>query len=431
MWRFIYNLLLYVLAPAVGLRLVLRGIAQPAYWDGWLERAGFIPRLPAKGPIWVHAVSAGEVTSAAPLIAALREALPETPLVVTTTTLTGAQRAESLFGSQVVHFYAPYDYPGAVRRFLSRLAPRVAILMERELWPNIIHQCHRRDIPVVLANARMTARSARRYGWIGPLVRGMLARTTLAGCQSREQGRRMVRLGLAPERLLVTGNMKFDAELDRGTRAGARALRRRWGTGRLVLLAASTHEGEERLLLAAYGELKARFPELLLVLAPRHPERFPDVAELARGRYQTASHRNGDPVGPAVDVVLADTMGELGTLFGAADVAFVGGSFVAGVGGHNVIEPSMHAVPVVMGPHYHNWDDVMELFIDEHAVVVAESPSAFRERLLDLVSDPGARRALGERARRVVANNGGATRALLARIEMMVRGKSRDAAKLD
>lgn len=216
MWRLIYSTLLYALAPLVWLRLARSVMRRPALADSWLERAGLIPPLPAKGPIWLHAASVGEVTSAAPLVAALREALPEIPLVLTTSTSRGAERAERLLGTQVVHFHAPYDYPGAVRRFLGRLAPRLVIVVERDLRPNVVYQCYRRGIPMVLANARLSARAARRYRWLAPLIRGMLARVTLAACQSREQGRRMVRLGLAPERLLVTGNSRLDREPGRG-----------------------------------------------------------------------------------------------------------------------------------------------------------------------------------------------------------------------
>ena len=431
MWRLLYNLLLYAAAPVVWLRLAWRGVSHPEYADGWLERAGFIPRLPAKGPIWLHAVSAGEVMSASPLIAALREALPGVPVVLTTTTPAGAECAVRLFGSQVVHFYAPYDFPGAVRRFLNRLAPRVTILLERELWPNVIYQCHRRGIPVVLANARMTSRSERRYRWIAPLTRGMLERVSLAGCQSREQGRAMVGLGLAPERLLVTGNLKFDVALEREARIKAREIRRRWGNDRLVMLAASTHQGEEELMLAAYGELKPRFPKLLLVLAPRNPERFSYVSDLVGERYGFASHRRGDRVDRDVDVVLVDAMGELATIYGACDVAIVGGSFVPGIGGHNVIEPAQHGVPVITGPHYQNWEDVMTLFLEQRSMIVAQDPSSLRESLVELLSRSRERHALGERGLRVTETNRGATRMLLERIEVMVGDRSRHSATLE
>ena len=291
LWRFV----VYLLLPYALGNLIWRGLRYPAYWHRWPERFGYVAPLRGQRTLWVHAVSVGEVRSAAPLVSALVERYPGHRVVVTTMTPTGSEQVKDLFGDRVSHCYVPYDFPDAVRRFLDRVRPEVAVIAETEFWPNIFAECGRRRIPLLLVNGRVSQASLRGYLRVPKIARAMLANADLLCAQTRVDAQRLRNLGVPEQLIHVTGNLKFDVELPAQLLEEARALRGHWGADRPVWIAASTHPGEERKVLDAFAELKRRYPPLLLVLVPRHPERFRAVARLCRQRGYAVALRSRTP----------------------------------------------------------------------------------------------------------------------------------------
>ncbi|RRQ21609.1 lipid IV(A) 3-deoxy-D-manno-octulosonic acid transferase [Thiohalobacter thiocyanaticus] len=406
--RALYSALLYLLIPLALLRLLWRGLRAPAYLRRWGERFGFVPVLEARPWIWVHAVSVGEVQAAAPLVTALLERYPEYELLVTTTTPTGAMQGQRLFGQRVRHCYLPWDLPDAVARFLGRVQPRLGLIMETELWPNLIAACQRRNIPVALINARLSARSAARYRRVPGLTAATLGRVSWIGAQTRADAERLIDLGAAPARVTVTGNTKFDAVIPGSAREQAEVLRRGWDPARPVWIAASTHEGEDELLLAAHRRVRARLPQALLILVPRHPERFARVAGLVeRAGFRGARRSRNEAVTSEAAVYLGDTMGELPVLLAAADLAFVGGSLVP-VGGHNPLEPAALGLPILCGPHMFNFSGIVQLLEAAGAVRTVADVAELAAAVTAWLEDASERAQWGERARQAVEANRGA-----------------------
>jgi 3-deoxy-D-manno-octulosonic-acid transferase len=413
--RLLYICLGYCLVPIMLAVTLWRGLSDRSYWEALPERLGFGPALPAGG-LWVHAVSVGEVQAAASLVRALRQRYPQLPLLLTTSTPTGRGRARSLFGDEVGVRYLPYDLPGPVRRFLDRARPRLGIVLETELWPNLYRDCARRGVPLVLASARVSARSVRRYRWLGGLVRATLARVVVAA-QSEADAARFTALGADPAQVRVVGNLKFDFELPPRTEAQGRALRATLGAARPVWVAGSTHDGEEELVLDAHARLRAARPDALLVLAPRHPPRFAAVAALLRRRgVAFVARSTAQPVTATTEVLLVDTLGELVLFYAAADVAFVGGSLVP-VGGHNLLEPAALGKPVITGPYTANAAPVARLLIDAGAAEVVADGAALAASVTRLLADPAAMRGAGGRGLAAVGANRGALARFLALLE--------------
>jgi 3-deoxy-D-manno-octulosonic-acid transferase len=413
MARRLYSLLLTLGVPLVLLRLLWRGRKNLAYRRRWGERFGWFAAPPLHAPIWVHAVSVGEVQAAVPLIHALLERYAEHSLVVTTTTPTGSQRARELFGSRVFHVYLPYDLPGAVGRFLRRVQPRLALVMETELWPNLFHHCAARGIPVVMANARLSERSAAAYARFSALLHPTLAGVKLIAARDESDAARFRALGTPPAQLKVMGNLKFDQPLPADLTARAQALRQQLGASRPVWVAASTHEGEEEQVLAAFTRLREILPEALLLLVPRHPERFPKVAELVQhSGYPLVRRTEGRACDAGTAVFLGDTLGELPLFYAAADVAFVGGSLVA-VGGHNMLEPAALGVPVVFGPHLFNFQEISQALLAAGGAQQVADATALATVTAALLNDKAQRTQMGEAGRRLVAENRGALDRLL------------------
>ncbi|MHB1241376.1 MAG: lipid IV(A) 3-deoxy-D-manno-octulosonic acid transferase [Gammaproteobacteria bacterium] len=412
--RLIYTAILYLLTPLVMLRLLWRSRADPDYRRRWPERFGFGSTQRRPGAIWVHAVSVGEVQAAVPLIRSLRECDPALPLVVTTTTPTGSRHVRRVFGQDVIHVYIPYDLPGAVRRFLRRVRPRLLIVMETEIWPNLYHWCRRADIPVVLANARLSERSAAGYARVPGLVRDTLDCLAAIAPQSQLDAARLLALGADPRRVSVTGNLKFDVRLPASLLEQAQALRRALGTNRAVWIAASTHEGEDEQVLKAHAAVRERIHDALLVLVPRHPERFARVAALCRRLgYATVVRSAGGPCLPRTAVFLCDTMGELPAFYGASDLAFVGGS-LAPAGGHNLLEPAALGVPVLTGPHMDNFLEVTELMLQAGAARTVDGSDALAGAVTEWLQNAPLRHRAGEQGRALVERNRGSLERLLA-----------------
>lgn len=424
--RWLYTALFYLLVPAIVLRLLWRSRRAPAYRRrigerfGWFGEDGGIS-VPGQGDgIWVHAVSVGETIAAAPMIRRLQERYPSARIVVTTMTPTGSERVRALFGDSVDHVYAPYDVPDCIARFLNRTRPQLAIIVETELWPNTIHACAAHGIPLLVANARLSARSARGYRRLRALAEPMMAELTRVVAQNAADGERFVELGLPRERLRVSGSIKFDLALEPELRERAAEIRAGWGAERLVWIAASTHEGEESIALEAHRRLRARHPDALLVLVPRHPERFGPVAALVERMGLHVQRRSaGRPLDADTAVLLGDTMGELLCLYGCADIAFVGGSLIPR-GGHNMLEPAAWGLPLITGHSDFNFREISALLQQADALAQVADVGELAAQLQALAADPMQRSRCGAAARQVVDANRGALDKLMAEIEALL-----------
>ena len=412
--RFLYSILLYLLVPLVLLRLAWRGLRNRGYWHRWRERFGFIPYSSAP-TIWLHAVSVGEVRASAPLVKALLNDYPGHRILMTTMTPTGSATVRELFGDTVAHCYIPYDLPTAVWRFLNRSQPLLALIMETELWPNLFHQCHARSIPLVLANVRLSEKSARGYRLFAGLAHDTLAKVHVVGAQATEDAERMRELGA--KSVEVTGNIKFEMEIPADLASKGASLRDGFGS-RPVWIAASTREGEEPLVLQAFKRLRGDFPNLLLVLVPRHPERFEYVAKLCTQHGFTLERRSAHlkRVAPETAILLGDSMGELLLFYSAADVAFVGGSLVP-LGGQNLLEAAALAVPVVFGPHMFNFREISRMTLERGAGRQVSNATQLADAVAEYIKDSDVRRAAGEAGRRMVVDNRGALAKTLALVK--------------
>jgi 3-deoxy-D-manno-octulosonic-acid transferase len=407
--RYIYTTAYYLAVPALLFRLWWRSIRyNREYRDRWRQRFGIVPHINAEKVIWIHAVSMGETLAAVPLVKALLTQYPHYQIVMTATTPTGALQAAKHFGDKVLSLYTPYDLPGCVSRFLDRIHPDLGIILETELWPNLLAGCSKRRIPLMLANARLSERSCRGYSRIALLARQMVNSFTVVFAQGKRDGQRFLDLGLKPEKLQVTGNIKFDIQLPPDLLERGQALRQEWGGSRPVWVAASTHEGEETVLLEALKKIRLQFPNLLFVLVPRHPERFVKVGQMCTQLgFKTAIRSQRNPVSESTEILLGDTMGELMLFYAAADIALVGGSLV-GVGGHNLIEPAILGVAVLTGPHLHNFVDISQLLLEAKAVKIINDADSISNAVLELLRNPVERSQTGQNGRQAVLANTGA-----------------------
>lgn len=408
--RFLYTALFYLLMPLVLLRLWYRARKAPAYGQRIGERLGYVA-VSAQQPLWIHAVSVGETVAVAPLIEKLLAEQPDLPLLVTTTTPTGSAQVCALFGDRVSHCYCPWDLPHLLNRFLKRVQPRGLVIVETELWPNTIAACAKYRVPVILANARMSARSARGYQKVRALTEPMLRQLSLIAAQDDEGGKRFVELGLPAERLVVTGSIKFDHQPPANADAQGLELRQRWGVERPVLVAGSTRElngeTEDAILLDVFGKLRQQFPELLLVLIPRHPERFDDVARMALDTGFNVARRSLDDLSESTDILIGDSMGEMMRYYAAADLCFVGGSLVE-TGGHNPLEPAMLGKPVLMGPHLFNFSDISRQLRSAGGLTIADDSNDLQQQLAKLLANPEQACQQGAQACAFIERNRGA-----------------------
>ena len=414
--QFFYNLLVYILYLPYIAYWFIRGVANRAYWERIGERIGIgYPKL--ERCIWVHAVSVGEVVAAVPLIRALQRDYPDKPLLVTTVTPTGAARVRLTFGDEVHHTYIPFETPHVVNRFFAATKPELALILETEIWPNLYRGCGVRDIPLVLVSARISPRSVRGYRRLLPLFRETLSHGIVIAAQSEADAKRFLSLGAASERTRVTGNIKFDIELPENLAERGRELRHELFGERPIWIAASTHEGEEEAAIAAHKLLQQRIPDALLVLVPRHPQRFASVRDLVkRSGLSVVSRTEGRPTSSDTDVYLGDTMGELTLLYAASDVAFVAGSLTP-IGGHNLLEPAALGLPLVAGPHNFNAQEIADMFIETGACKIVDDAAGLAVAVGDLLTDEQRAGELGEIGRQILERNRGA----LARLLEMVR----------
>lgn len=392
--------------PIILLRLVWRSRNHCVDKSRWLERFGYgIKLAPPPNGILLHAVSVGEAMAAMPLIQTLLKTYPHLALTVTSTTVTGSERVQALLGDRVHHWYLPYDFPGAIKRFLKVVKPQLIILMETELWPNLIH--YSRNIPLILANARLSASSARAYGYVYPLTQWMLTHFTYIMAQSIADKERFIQLGAETERVIVAGNLKYDLKISATVLKQAQALREALGVKRPIWIAASTHEGEEALILQAFTQVKQICKTALLILVPRHPQRFDKVAKLCTQQGFKVARRSKQGIKKEeLDIYLGDTMGELLVMYGAADIAFVGGSLVP-IGGHNVLEPAVLGKPILSGPYMYHFDEISTVLQNVGALQQVSTVTALVKVLVAWLTQPELAKQIGQQGRESVAENRG------------------------
>jgi 3-deoxy-D-manno-octulosonic-acid transferase len=426
---FAYSVLSVVVFIVVSPYFLYQAIRYKKYIGSLRQRLGFLPitfNIDGDESIWIHAVSVGEALTARALAADLKARYPRLRLFVSTTTIAGQQVARRSLSDVDAVFYFPFDWTFTVRRTLQLVRPRLFIMMETEIWPNLLHECRRRGVRTLVINGRISSRSYPRYRMIRPFFRRVLADVDRFCIQSEESARRLVELGADPDLVTVTGSLKFDSlELPSATTHGKpreRVLRFfRISPHRTVVVAGSTLRGEEAAVLQAFRRIKQTMPSALVVLAPRHPERFDEVERLARDAGFVTTRRSQLPIDaePRADVVVLDSIGELAQVYQLATAVFVGGS-LADHGGHNILEPAIFGKPIVFGPYMHNFKEIAEAFLSNDAAIQVQSDHELEDALLGLVTDPVRRARLGAAARALVeANRGAKTKTLEAIAQLL------------
>lgn len=416
--RYIYIALLYMALPYIFLRQWWRARHQPTARGRLRERFGFYP-FKIQGAVWVHAVSVGEVIAAIPLIKALQAAYPTHPMVVTTMTSTGAARVKAAFGDTVVHAYLAYDTPGGVKRFLAAIEPVVGVIMETEIWPNLLLACEEKNVPVCLVNARLSEKSAAGYARFRSLTKASLNRFQFIACAAESDANRFLALGALPTKLSVSGNIKYDLVVSPQLIADAVQWRDGDGKRSFVWVAASTHEGEETQILAVHQRLREVFPDALLILVPRHPERFDRLFAMCSAEFKTERRSLTAVCAPETAVYLGDTMGELLFFYAVADVAFVGGSLIPR-GGHNMLEPAALAKPILSGQHVFNFETIVADFLQAKAITLVNDADDLTQSLMMLAKHLPQRREQGERAFQLMDSKRGVLQRQLALIKQTV-----------
>jgi 3-deoxy-D-manno-octulosonic-acid transferase len=425
--RLFYTALMYLATPVIMWRLIVRGIRSHAYFRRWKERFGRFPAPDFQSSIWVHAVSVGEVNAALPLIEALMVNFPDERIVVTTTTPTGSERVQKSLGDRVFHVYLPYDLPGPIRRFLDRTRPRIAVVMETEIWPNLYFRLKKQRVPIVIANARLSDRSLRGYKPVLPLVRAALSAVSWVAAQSAADGERFLQLGARPDTLSVVGNIKYDLHLPEGLADMGAQLRQVWGAARPVWMAASTHEAEEAQVLDAHARVLGRFPDALLLIAPRHPERFRAVFQLCRSYGFRTRCRSEDGLAEVqTQCFVVDTLGELLRFYSACDVAFVAGSLDS-IGGHNVLEAAAQGKPVVVGPHTFNFAEVTDRLIEAGAAQRVSSGVELGAAVAKIMAQTERAASMGAAGIEAVERERGAVERIIAGVLLLLAPQGRQA----
>ena len=421
--RYFYSVVLLALLPLIVARMIWRSRRAPAYRSRLKERLGkFDPPPPRSGKcIWVHAVSLGETLASRPLVERILAANPGDQVVITTTTPTGSEQVQKLFKGRVFHVYAPWDTPFAVKNFLDRVRPDLLILMETELWPNMLHYTRMRGAKIMLANARLSARSAAGYARFARTTRDMFAALDCVAVQNSVDADRFLQLGMEPSRVTVPGSIKFDISLDDTLRSAAAALRQSWqNSDRPTVIAASTHEGEDEVVLGAFRKLRESYPDALLLLAPRHPERFDRVASLCeREGWNTLRRSRADQPDASTDVLTLDTLGELLLLFGTADIAVIGGSFIEH-GGHNPLEAAVWGIPQLTGMSMTNFEDIAQKLSEVGALEMLPDGDALAVSLATLFGDDAEMQRRGDAARQILEANRGALDALSDAVQRLL-----------
>ncbi|MGI2140963.1 lipid IV(A) 3-deoxy-D-manno-octulosonic acid transferase [Shewanella baltica] len=405
--RFLYSTILYLLSPLLIVYLAFRAIKSPDYRGRWGERFG-LTRLKSTD-LLIHSVSMGETLAAIPLIRLIMQSHPELSITVTTTSPTGSAEVRKAFGDSVQHCYLPFDLPWCVRRFLRQVSPKWCVIMETELWPNLIAVAAKRGVRLMLANARLSTKSAAQYAKHPTLNRPMLQRLDVIAVQTQVEAQRFIELGVSPDRVTVCGSLKFDLSITPERLANAKQLRQAWGRETSpIWVAGSVHPGEFDAMLTAHRQLLAQWPDALMIIAPRHPEQFSAVAEVVASQGFESVRRSGNfPVTATTQVLVGDTMGELLTFYGAADQAFVGGTLIAN-GGHNPLEPVAMGVPVMVGPNHWDFAQITQMLADAGGLRIVASADELAANLIAYFAKPELRQLAANAGLAVVEANRGA-----------------------
>lgn len=408
--RLLYSVLLTIVAPVLLFGLFRNRPGKPAVGPRWKEHFGVTPPLQAKqSPVWIHAVSVGEVLAVTPLIKQFKQQHPDTPIVITTTTPTGAEQAAKL-SAIAEHRYMPLDFSFAVKRFIHAIRPAQILIMETELWPNTLHTLAKHRIPVTVINARLSERACHRYKKILPLFKQIEPCLTRVLCQTPQDKHHFIQLGVSATKLHVTGSIKFDVQISDDITTQGTKLRQQLGSNRPVWIAASTHQGEDEKLLTAHQHIIQQVPDALLILVPRHPERFNAVYELCCQSFATVRRAQITAnIPPDTQVYLGDTMGEMLILMQAADICFMGGSLLGDkVGGHNVLEPAALTIPILTGPSYFNFKEIVDNLLQRDAIQIIHNEQDIARTVIDLINDDKQRQAMSLNAKQFMTENAGA-----------------------
>ena len=410
-YRLLYSLFGYLVFPATLLRLFWRSRQNPLISEHWQQRLGFI-ELSQSPRIWLHAVSVGEAIAAKPLIEALLLEYPQHKLLITNTTATGYAVTTRFFGGRVEQCYFPYDLNSIVKRFLSRSMPALFIVMETEIWPNLLHHCKQRRIPTLIANARLSERSTKKYSKVLPLITATLGKVLMIACRNEQDANNFKMLGATSKQLEVVGNIKFDVDI-KVTNNSHLSLRDHLGERCKIWVAASTHRGEDEIILGCFSALKKQHDNLVLVLVPRHPERFNEVFDLCTSSFQTQRRSSNIPFYKNFEIILGDSIGEMDYWYASADIVFLGGSF-SNTGGHNPLEASVYGTPVVTGPTIFNFEDVYEVLCEAKVAWLEKTPTDLIKRLNLLLNMSEVDISkLNIRTKKILENNRGVTGKLL------------------
>ncbi len=416
--RHIYTLFLYLISPFIVLRLYWKGRRLSAYRQRILERFSLGKTVQAPVDVWLHAVSLGEIVAAIPLIDALLA--KQWRVLVTTMTPTGSQHVIKRFGQQIEHQYVPYDFPWVVRRFFKMYNPRLGIIMETELWPNLIHQANQINLPLLLVNARLSDHSFKQYEKVKFMFKPVLNQFTTIFAQSEEDAKRFIALGAAENLVKIVGNIKFDLQIQISANKDCDQLKNQWGKTRAVLIAASTHNDEETQILSRLSKLKTTMPDMVLLIAPRHPERFQEVYQLSETQgFKTGRRSQPTSIDDSTEVVVLDSMGELLSFYQTSDYAFVGGSLVP-IGGHNVLEPIAVKVPVFCGPFMNNSKSICRDLCAAEAMTMTENADELVAAIAMMHSNPSKREQQIENASKVLIANQGTVARYMEKIETIL-----------
>lgn len=413
----IYIILLYMLQPLIWLKLWVCGKKNPEYLKRWSERYGFnIGKIKPYG-ILIHGVSVGEVLSAKSLVIKLRKLYPNLPITFTTMTPSGSQCIKSIIGKNIDHVYLPYDLPGAVNRFLKVLNPKLAIFIETEIWPNIINKLNKNYVPIVIINARISQKSLKNYKIVYTFMKKILSNVNLIAVQNIENANRFIKLGVNPNKLFITGNLKFDIKITESMKQQITDLKKRWCTLRPCWIASSTHKGEEEIIISAHKNLLKIIPNLLLILAPRHPERTKKICQLIDS-YNLNYILRTSSIDPSnkTQIIICDTIGELMLMYGMADLAFIGGSLIK-IGGHNPLEAAVHKIPILMGPYTWNFNEICCKLKQANGLITVNDNKTLEKTVLLLFNDNKFRQLYGKQALQIINQNYGTMQRIISLIK--------------
>ncbi|MFI3218408.1 MAG: lipid IV(A) 3-deoxy-D-manno-octulosonic acid transferase [Methylococcales bacterium] len=404
--RILYSAVFYLIIPFVLLRLYWRGFKTPHHRLRWNERFALYSEQYPQGVIWFHAVSVGEVEALFPLVTQMKTLHSDSPILITTMTPTGSARVKAVLGDTVTHVYVPYDLPDAINRFMTHFKPKLAVMIETEIWPNLFAHCGKNNIPLYIVNARIAAKSVSNYQKLSALIHPALAHVLLIATQTQADAERFIAIGGIKDKVKNLGNIKFDVEIAPETIAQGLRLKTDLFNERFVWLIASTHKDEEAIFLELYDTLKSHIPELLLVIVPRHQQRFTDVKKLCEARNPTVIRSNNAPVTAKTDIYVVDSIGELKMFYAAADIAFVGGSMVA-AGGHNILEAAAVGVPVLFGAFMTNFQDIADGVLKQQAAIQCQTKEDVVQAVLSLYQQPIYRAELIANGKTFIRDNQG------------------------